>query len=161
MCAIVDRNFITWLQGWITWFSWIALLTGITNISANVTTVIVQANYTGWEPQTWQTVLIMYAFLFALGTLNMFGFWLIPYIELLAGLLHVLLWIVFAIVLLTLAPRHSSSFVFLEKANMSGWMDDFTSFNLGIVLVTWGFVGFDAVAHISEVSSFRLHYRLI
>ncbi|KAK3615262.1 hypothetical protein LTR22_027504 [Elasticomyces elasticus] len=33
---------------------------------------------------------------------------------------------------------------------MSGWESDFVSFNLGIVLLTWGFVGFDAAVHISE-----------
>lgn len=147
----VDRKFITWLQGWVTWTSWIALLAGITNIAANVTTVLVNASYPNYSPQGWHTVLIMYAYLVALGLLNMYGFWLIPWIELIAGLLHVTLWLVFAVVLLTLAPRHSNEFVFFEKANMSGWSSDFVSFNLGIVLITWGFVGFDAVAHISEV----------
>lgn len=33
---------------------------------------------------------------------------------------------------------------------MSGWTNDFVSFNLGTILITWGFVGFDAVVHISE-----------
>lgn len=93
----------------------------------------------------------MYAYLIALGTLNMYGFWLVPWIELLAGFLHIILWIVFAAVLLTLVPPHSSEFVWFEKADASGWSSDFVSFNLGVVLVTWGFVGFDAAAHISEV----------
>ncbi|KAK3699702.1 hypothetical protein LTR37_016307 [Vermiconidia calcicola] len=144
------RRFLTWVQGWITWFSWVALLAGITNIAANVTTTIVAASYPGYTVQSWQTILVMYAYLIVLGLLNMYGFFLIPWIEFLAGLLHVILWIVFAAVLLTLAPRHSSHFVWLEKANLSGWESDFVSFNLGLVLITWGFVGFDAVAHISE-----------
>lgn len=84
----------------------------------------------------------------------MYAFWLIPWIELIAGLLHVILWIVYAVVLLTLAPRHSTRFVFLEKANASGWTSDFVSFNLGIILLSWGFVGYDAMAHISEVGVF-------
>ncbi|KAK5710589.1 hypothetical protein LTR15_012918 [Elasticomyces elasticus] len=33
---------------------------------------------------------------------------------------------------------------------MSGWTNDFVSFNLGIILITYGFVGFDAAAHLSE-----------
>lgn len=33
---------------------------------------------------------------------------------------------------------------------MSGWTNDFVSFNLGTILITWGFVGFDAVVHVSE-----------
>lgn len=102
--ALLDRRFVTWLQGWITWFSWIALLAGITNIAANVTTVIVGASYPDYVAQGWHTILIMYAFLIALGLLNMYGFWLIPWIELLAGLLHIVLWLVYAVVLLTWHP---------------------------------------------------------
>lgn len=149
-----ERKFITWLQGWVTWTSWIALLAGIANIAANVITVIVTANYPNYVSQGWHVILIMWAILIVLGLLNMYAFWLIPWIELLAGLLHIILWVVFAVVLLVLAPRHTSSFVFLEKANSSGWTNDFVSFNLGIVLITWGFVGFDAVAHISEVCAY-------
>lgn len=100
----------------------------------------------------------MYGFLIALGLLNMYAFWLIPWIELIAGLLHVILWIVYAVVLLTLAPRHSTRFVFLEKANASGWTSDFVSFNLGIILLSWGFVGYDAMAHISEVGVFSFFH---
>ncbi|KAF2217704.1 hypothetical protein CERZMDRAFT_63866 [Cercospora zeae-maydis SCOH1-5] len=144
------RKFVTWLQGWITWFSWIALLAGVTNIASNCMMVIVVANHPDYVVKGWHTILVMYGFLVALGLLNMYGFWLIPWIELVAGLLHVVLWIVYAVVLLTLAPRHSSEFVFLEKANASGWTSDFVSFNLGIILLSWGFVGYDAMAHISE-----------
>lgn len=144
------------MQGWITWFSWVALLAGIANIAANVTTYLVVASYPDFVVKGWMTVLVMYAFLITLGALNMYGFWLIPWIELLSGILHIVLWIVYAVVLLTLAPRHSSEFVWFEKANSSGWSSDFVSFNLGVVLITWAFVGFDAVAHISEVCNAKI-----
>lgn len=133
-----------------TWFSWISLLAGVTNILANIVTVIVGASYPDMVFTGWHVILIMYAFLVVLGLLNMYAFWLIPWLELMAGLLHVILWLVYAVVLLSLASRHSSSFVWFEKSNMSGWSNDFVSFNLGTILITWGFVGFDAVAHISE-----------
>lgn len=76
-----------------------------------------------------------------MGLINMYTFWIIPWIELIAGILHIILWIIFVAVLVTLAPKHSAHWVFLEKSNMSGWTDDFISFNLGMILVTWGFVG--------------------
>ncbi|KAF2173096.1 hypothetical protein M409DRAFT_17044 [Zasmidium cellare ATCC 36951] len=141
---------ITWLQGWVTWFSWISILAGVVNVAANVTTTLVAANYPSYVLQGWHTVLVMYAYLLVLGGLNMYAFWLIPWVEVLAGLLHIVLWIVVATVLLTLAPRHTAEFVFFEKSNLSGWNNDFVAFNLGIVLITWGFVGFDASAHLAE-----------
>ena len=83
----------------------------------------------------------MYATLIVMGLTNMYAFWIVPWLGILAGLLHIGLWIIFAAVLLTLAPKHDASFVLTEKSNLSGWSDDFISFNLGMVLITWGFVG--------------------
>ena len=83
----------------------------------------------------------MAALLLVQGLLNTHIFWIIPWVEFAAGLLHIILWIVFASVLITLAPRHSANFVFFNKSNLSGWNDDYISFNLGVILVTWGFVG--------------------
>ena len=124
------------VQGYLTWFSWISLLASVTNICANVTTTIVSANYPSYSPTGWHTILIMYAYLLVFASLNMYVFWIIPWLELVAGILHLLLWIILATVLLVMAPRHSNEFVFMEKANLSGWNNDFVSFNLGIQLVS-------------------------
>jgi amino acid transporter len=108
---------------------------------ANVTLTIVGANYPDYVSQSWHTILIMYAYLLVFGLMNMYAFFLVPYIELMAGFLHIIGWLIFVVVLLTLAPRHTNDFVWFEKANSSGWDSDFVSFNLGIILITWGFVG--------------------
>ena len=134
------RRSITWMQGWMTWFSWISILASV-NVAANITTTLIVMSYPQYVLQGWHTVLIMWSYMLVLSLLNMYAFWIIPWMELLASLLHVVLWIVFAAVLLTLAPRHPAEFVFLEKANGSSWDSDFVSFNLGIILITWGFVG--------------------
>jgi choline transport protein len=132
---------ITWVQGWITWFSWIAITAGTANVIGNIITTLVTVSYPDYVPKSWHTLLIMYSILMILALLNQFAFWLIPWIEMAAGLLHIILFIVFASVLATLGQRHSSDFVFFSKSNLSGWNNDFVSFNLGIILITWGFVG--------------------
>lgn len=58
---------ITWLQGWVTWFSWISILASVVNVAANVTTTLVAANYPNYALQGWHTVLVMYAYLLVLG----------------------------------------------------------------------------------------------
>ncbi|KIX04956.1 uncharacterized protein Z518_05828 [Rhinocladiella mackenziei CBS 650.93] len=145
-----QRRFITWIQGWITWFSWISLLAGVVNIAANMIQTLAIANYPSYVPENWHVVLIMYALLIVMGLLNMYAFWIIPWVELVAGLLHIILWIVFVSVLVTLAPRHTADFVFLEKSALSGWTNEYVSFNLGMLTITWGFVGFDGAVHMSE-----------
>ncbi|KPI42372.1 Choline transport protein [Cyphellophora attinorum] len=147
------KNFqrpITWVQGWITWFSWIAITAGTANVIGNIITTLVTVSYPDYVAKSWHTLLIMYSILMILALLNQFAFWLIPWIEMAAGLLHIILFIVFASVLATLGQRHSSDFVFFSKSNLSGWNNDFVSFNLGIILITWGFVGFDGAIHMSE-----------
>lgn len=135
-----SRRFITWMQGWLTWFSWISLLAGVVNVGTYQVTTLAATQY-GYTAQNWHTVLIMYAMLIAMGFVNMFAFWVIPWLELVAGVLHVLLWVIFVVVLLTLAPKHSKDWVFFSDSQMSGWTNSYVSFNLGMVLVTWGFVG--------------------
>lgn len=135
-----SRRFITWMQGWLTWFSWISLLAGVVNIGTNQITTMAAVQY-GYTPQNWHTVLVMYAMLIAIGLINVFAFRIIPWLEMVAGILHIFLWIVFLVVLLTLAPKHSADFVFLSESQLSGWTNPYVSFNLGMVLVTWGFVG--------------------
>lgn len=83
------RKPLTWLQGWLTWFSWVALLAGGTNITANITTVLASGVFPSFQAQGWQTVLIMYAFLAVTGGVSMYAFSLLPWLELLVGLMHV------------------------------------------------------------------------
>lgn len=78
----------------------------------------------------------MYAMLIVMGMINVFAFWIMPWLELLSGILHVMLWIIYMIVLLTRAPKHSADMVFLSDAQLSGWTNPYVSFNLGMVLVT-------------------------
>ena len=106
------------------------------NTASNITTALIGISYPNWVAQGWHTVLIMYAYLIVFGAMNMYLFWIIPWIESLAVLLHLIDWVILATVLLVLAPRHTNEFVFLEKANLSGWNNDFVSFNLGIQLVS-------------------------
>ena len=85
--------------------------------------------------------MIIFAMLIVQCLMNMYTFWLIPWIELTAGILHVLLFIVFAVVLTVMAPKHTANFVFFDKASTSGWSNSFVTWNLGLLTPAWGFVG--------------------
>ncbi|KAF3491021.1 choline transport protein [Arthroderma uncinatum] len=144
------KKFITWMQGWITWFAWVSLLAGVANTTANMIQGLVVVNYPSYEPERWHLTLIIFAMLIAEGLMNMYTFWLIPWVELLAGILHVVLFIVFVVVLVSMAPRHTPGWVFWDHTSSSGWNNEFISWNLGLLTPTWGFVGFDGAVHMSE-----------
>ncbi|KAI1914087.1 hypothetical protein LOZ12_002996 [Ophidiomyces ophidiicola] len=144
------RRFITWMQGWITWFAWVSLLAGVANTTANMIQGLITVNYPNYVPERWHLTLIIFAILIVEGLMNMYTFWLIPWVELIAGILHIVLFVVFVVVLVALAPRHSPSFVFTKEASSSDWNNKFVSWNLGLLTPTWGFVGFDGAVHMSE-----------
>ena len=135
------RRFITWIQGWMTWFAWISLLASVANVTAYILQGIVTFNYPNYVPERWHLTMVIIAMLVTECLMNMYTFFLIPWIELAAGILHVVLFITFFVVLLVMAPRHSANFVFLKSSTSSGWSNSYVSWNLGLLTPTYGFVG--------------------
>jgi choline transport protein len=129
------------LTGWITWFAWVSLLAGVANTTANMIQGLAIVNNPDYVPQRWHLTLIIFAMLIFQALMNMFAFWLIPWVELLAGILHVLLFFVFLVVMVALAPRHTADWVFLNTEANSGWTNNFVAWNIGLLTPTWGFVG--------------------
>ncbi|KAK5051421.1 hypothetical protein LTR84_003073 [Exophiala bonariae] len=146
-----SRKFITWMQGWVTWFAWVSALAGSTSGEAAILQGLIAANFPGYTPERWHLTLIMWALLVSVGLINTYTFWIIPWLELTAGILHVILFIIFVVVLVTLSPRHDADFVFFRESILSGWeRSSFVAFNLGMLVPAWGFIGFDGVVHMSE-----------
>ncbi|KAJ0159097.1 Choline transport protein [Colletotrichum tanaceti] len=144
------RRFITWMQGWVTWFAWVSALAGSAASEANIIIGLVSTNYPSYQFQPWHITMVIIAQLVACGLINMYAFRTIPWMELVAGVLHIVLWLIFVVVLLTLAPRASADFVFFERTVSSGWTNSFVSWNIGMLVPAWGFIGFDGVVHMAE-----------
>lgn len=57
--------------------------------------------------------------------------------------------IVISIVLLATAPKTDAKFVFTDFSNTTGWSDG-TAWMLGLLQSALAFIGYDAVAHMTE-----------
>ncbi|ETI24136.1 hypothetical protein G647_03505 [Cladophialophora carrionii CBS 160.54] len=147
-----SRRFITWMQaGWVTWFAWVSALAGSSSGEAALLQALIAENVPGYDPKRWHLTLIMWALLVSSGIINTYTFWLVPWLELASGIMHVLLFVVFMIVLLVLSPKSSTDFVWSSSSVLSGWdRSSFVAFNLGMLVPAWGFIGFDGVVHMSE-----------
>ncbi|KAJ9604633.1 hypothetical protein H2200_010747 [Cladophialophora chaetospira] len=146
-----SRRFVTWMQGWVTWFAWVSALAGSSSGEAALLQALIAENMPGYEPQRWHLTLIMWALLISSGLLNTYTFWLVPWLELASGIMHVLLFVIFMVVLLVLSPKTTSEFVWTSSSVLSGWdKSSFVAFNLGMLVPAWGFIGFDGVVHMSE-----------
>jgi amino acid transporter len=146
------KRFVTWMQGWMTWFGWVSLLAGIANITAIILQQLAVLNNPSYVPKTWHITLIMIAILFVQGLINSFGylFRLVPWLELVAGVLHICLFIIFLVVYVAMGTRHSARFIFLENQISSGWSNTYVAWNLGMLTCVWSFTGFDGAVHMSE-----------
>jgi choline transport protein len=144
------KRFATWIQGWSTWFGYVSLLAGIANVTIILLEATIQLNHDDYTPGGWHTSVLVIAMCVLLGAINMFAFKLIPWVELVAGVLHVALFVVFVVVLAVMGTRHNAEFVFLESNTSSGWDDKFVSWNLGMLTCVWSFTSFDSAIHMAE-----------
>lgn len=145
-----QKRFITWMQGWVTWFAWVSALAGSTSSEGNILLGLVKTNHPWYNYQPWHLTVVIIGQLVAAGLLNTYAFRAVPWLEVVGAVLHVVLFFVFVIVLVALSPRHDARFVFFGTSTESGWHDAMVSWNLGLLVPAWGFVGFDGVVHMSE-----------
>lgn len=123
------RRFLTWLQGWATWTGYVALLASCINGLTVLLEGIVGLTH-DYEARGWHTALINIAIILLCAGVNVFAFALIPWFELLAGVLNICLLIIFLVVLWTLSPKNDRS-IFLDTNLVSGWHNYFVSANVG------------------------------
>jgi hypothetical protein len=72
---------------------------------------------------------------------NVYGIKVLPAIQLMGGLCHVIFFFALIIPLILLAPRSSPDFVFATFVNESGWSSDGISWCVGLLTVTYCFMG--------------------
>ncbi|KAF4925178.1 Choline transport protein [Colletotrichum viniferum] len=66
------------------------------------------------------------------------------------GVIHVVAFVAILIVLGVMAPKNTSSFVFTEFVNSSGWTNDGVSWLVGLISAVYPFLGYDAACHMAE-----------
>lgn len=140
------------MVGWVTWWGWISLLAGVSNLTAIILQNMVALNDPSYVSKQWHIVLLIYAVVVTGVLVNIFTYKLVPKIELLAGICHVCLFVIFMVVLVVLGQqqRHTAEYVFTNQTVQSGWKDTFVAWNIGMLTCTWSFTGFDGALHMSE-----------
>lgn len=143
------RRFLTWIQGWFTWTGYVALLTSCLNGNTVVLEGMIQVAHPDYIPGGWHTTVIMFAQVAFCSGVNLFAFWLVPWFELLTGILNVCLVLIYLVVLWIMSPRNNPD-IFLVSSIASGWDNYFVSANLGALSSIFLFVAFESVIHMGE-----------
>lgn len=134
------KRFATWVQGWATWFGYVSLLAAIANVTIILLESMIALNHPNYVAGGWHTSVLVIAMCLVHGFLNIYAFKLIPWIELVAGVLHVCLFVIFVVVLVVMGPRNPSSF-WLSRNISSGWENTYVAWNLGMLTCVWSFTG--------------------
>jgi hypothetical protein len=74
-------------------------------------------------------------------TVNVYGIRILPTIQVVGGLCHVIFFLVLIVPLVLLAPRSTADFVFTAFLNEAGWKSDGVSWCVGLITVTFCFMG--------------------
>ncbi|KAH7018492.1 amino acid permease [Microdochium trichocladiopsis] len=144
------RRFTTWVQGWSTWFGYISLLAGIANSSIVILESIISLNYEDYKKGGWHTSVLVIGLVFVQAVVNIYSFKLVIWFELLDGILHCVLFVVFIVVLPAIGTRNGPEF-FVSTNISSGYSESpFIAWNVGMLSCVWIFTGFDSVIHMSE-----------
>ncbi|TLS23358.1 uncharacterized protein PpBr36_06198 [Pyricularia pennisetigena] len=142
------RRFLTWMQGWTTWLGYVSMLASYFNAGIITLQGAINVAHTDWTPTGWQTTLMIMTYLVLIAAVNLWAFWAVPWFELLAGVVNVVLFLVVLVVLWVVAPRNSLD-IFLTKSSVSGW-GDFVSFNVGSLATIYLFIAFEGTVHLGE-----------
>jgi amino acid transporter len=98
-------------------------------------------NYPDYAYERWHGTLLMWAIILLMFVINVWGIRLLPVIELIGGICHVVFFIVLLITLVVLAPQQPASFVFTEFLNNGGWSSDGVSFCVGLLTAVYSLSG--------------------
>lgn len=133
--------FITWMQGWITVFAWQATAMSIVFLTATQIQGVIILNYDNYVGVGWHGTLLCWAVIVVFIVTNIWGYRLLPIIELIGGICHIVFYVMILVTLVILAPRSPTSFVFTDFNNGGGWASDGVSWCVGLLTVVYCFVG--------------------
>lgn len=134
------RRFLTYMQGWVTWTGYIAGLASLLNSNVVIIEGVIGIQYPSFEVTGWKTFLIIAAVLLFCYVVNVWFFQLVPWFEVLAGIVNIVFFFVFLVTIWLLAPRNPASFL-MTKSVYSGWDNYFISWNIGVLSQVWLFIG--------------------
>ena len=107
-------------------------------------------NHDSYVPARWHATLIFYALIFVIVFVNTFLAKLLPKLEGLVLVIHVLGFFAIMIPMVYLAPHGSAKDVFTTFLNSGKWPTDGLAWFVGLVTSIYSFLGADAACHMSE-----------
>src|ERR1700734_1793681 len=118
---------------------WQSAVAGVGFLNASLIQGISALNSTSYSPTPWQATLIFWAVVLVAVFVNTVVSSLLPKVEGLVLILHVLGFFAILIPLVSMGPHGDATDVFTVFVNRGGWPTMGVSFMVGLVATTWNF----------------------
>lgn len=132
------------IQGWITVFGWMAVVASPAFLVGTIAQGLIVLNNENYVPQNWHGTLLTWALLAIPAFCNIFARKILSTIEIIGGITHTLFWVIWIVVLLTMARRSSREYVFEETysgAQFGGWSNQGVSWCVGLLTAAFPLSG--------------------
>ncbi|KAL9079936.1 MAG: hypothetical protein Q9157_001228 [Trypethelium eluteriae] len=136
--------------GWLTVAGWTAALASAMNFSTSLIQALAIQSNPSFSPTGWQGTLIYWAVLIFCVSVNTVLSKLLPAIEVMVLILHVMGFFAILIPLVYLSPTQNSTEIFKTFLNEGGWQSKGLAFFIGLNGNAGAFIGTDGPIHISE-----------
>lgn len=135
------KMFATWIQGWTTWFGYVALQAALANLLVVQLESLIALNSTTYIAGGWKTSVLVITCAVFQGLVNIYAFGVIPWLEMISSILHVGLFVLVLVVFVVMAPKHDASFL-LQPMIASGWdHSPYVSWHLGMLTCIFSITG--------------------
>ena len=115
-------------------FGWQGMAASTPYLAGEMIDTLVQFNHDSYVPQRWHGTLMYWAVVLIATTTCLIGNKVLPLIENLSLILHVVLFVVLLVVICAVSPgSQTAGFVFTEFINSSGWSNNGVSWSIGML----------------------------
>jgi choline transport protein len=143
-------KFLSWLTGWISTLGWQAAASTGTYLGGTIIQALISLNNPDYNPERWQATLLLYAVLLLTLFVNTALIKLLPGLEGVILILHVIGFFAVLIPVVHLAPISSNAFVWEQFNNFSGYSSNGLSWLIGQSASAVLFIGYDGACHMAE-----------
>ncbi|KAI4109309.1 MAG: hypothetical protein LQ339_001809 [Xanthoria mediterranea] len=145
-----SRRFLSYITGWLNVIGWQALLASGAYLCATIIQGLIVLNYPEYNAQRWHGTLLLWSIICVAVLVNTVIVSLLPKLECVILIIHVLGFFAVMIPLVYMAPHGSAKDVFTLFVNGGGWQTTGLSFFVGLYGNVFAFLGTDAAIHMSE-----------
>ncbi|KAI1455326.1 putative choline transport protein [Annulohypoxylon moriforme] len=144
------KRFCGYLTGWLTSLAWIATLAVGSIFTGTMIQGLIILNYPDYEPHNYHGAFLAWAVIAVSIFVNTVIAGLLPILEGVILLIHVLGFIAILITLVYLSPHGTAHDVFFRPLNEGNWPTQGLSYCVGFIGNVATFVGADAAVHMAE-----------